>query len=624
MRRCLSLLVGLLWVGLSFAQLTETLPPLPGGKSPHNFEQMWHGFDPQAEPLEVEVLQQWEEDDVVLQVLRYRVGVFKGQKAMLAAVYGYPKTAEKTPVPGLVQIHGGGQYADYKACLTNAKRGYATISLAWAGRISAPNYQVGPAEVKLFWKGQTDAPNYRVTTDWGAVDGYHAPGRNPRNHFPSASPAEWTVDSVESPRNSGWFLCALAARRALTFLERQPQVDAQRLGVYGHSMGGKLTVLTSVDSRVKAAAPSCGGISDRDNQSDVFRATLGDGVSLPEIKCPIIFLSPANDFHGRIGDLPKSVQELSSNDWRVTCSPHHNHQDTPQYEVATQLWMDQYLYGRFQMPATPQTQLWLETEDSIPRLIIQPDDSQTVLGVDVYYTFDGKANEGPQDRLSTMHRFWHHALATEQGDQWVAKLPLTTTEKPLWVYANVRYPLKEKITGAGYYYGIYEAEEFNLSSLITMVSAEQLAAAKPKVTLTPTSLIDDFQASWQSDWFAYREPSWAKTTNKLRDLRWQPPQDAQLVLEASASQPNQLVLMMDQYATVVELAGDNTKQTFVFKPTDFKNFDGESIVNWNEVRSFKFSPAERLRPGRGSQDAATLLGGQWKGDAPRFYELRWE
>jgi len=79
----------------------------------------------------------------------------------------------------------------------------------------------GQRILKLFWDGNTDDPAYRLTTDWGAVDGYHAPGRNPGNVFPSAKPAAWTLDDVESPRNSGWFLCALAARRALTFLEHQ-------------------------------------------------------------------------------------------------------------------------------------------------------------------------------------------------------------------------------------------------------------------------------------------------------------------------------------------------------------------------------------------------------------------
>ena len=46
--------------------------------------------------------------------------------------------------------------------------GYATLSIAWAGRISAPGYQVTPNEVKLFWEGKTDDPKYKLTTDWGA------------------------------------------------------------------------------------------------------------------------------------------------------------------------------------------------------------------------------------------------------------------------------------------------------------------------------------------------------------------------------------------------------------------------------------------------------------------------
>ena len=120
---------------------------------PHTMQELWAGLDMRAEPLDVEILKEWEEDGIVLKVLRYRVGIFKGQKAMMGAVYGYPKGGSK--LPALVQIHGGGQYADYKAALTNAKRGYATISIAWAGRISAPNYKVDPDVVKLFWEGKT-------------------------------------------------------------------------------------------------------------------------------------------------------------------------------------------------------------------------------------------------------------------------------------------------------------------------------------------------------------------------------------------------------------------------------------------------------------------------------------
>jgi hypothetical protein len=240
-------LVGLLLVtialGPSPLRAEDSLPALTNGDSPHNYGELWAGYDPCREPMDIEVLKQWEEDGVVLRVIRYRIGVFKGQKAIMAGVYGFPKGAAK--LPGLLQIHGGGQYADYKAPLTNAKRGYATLSIAWAGRISAPGYTVNPDVVKLFWEGKTNDPLYKLTTDWGSLDAYHAPCRNQGNAFASVSPAAWTLDAVESPRNNPWFLCTLGARRGLTFLQQQPEVDGERLGVYGHSMGGKLTVMAA-------------------------------------------------------------------------------------------------------------------------------------------------------------------------------------------------------------------------------------------------------------------------------------------------------------------------------------------------------------------------------------------
>ena len=631
----------------SVTQAVDTLPPLQDGNAPGNFEQMWSGFDPRAEPLEVELLKEWEEESVTLRIVRFRIGEFKGTTAKLAAVYGFPTAASDggQKLPGLVQIHGGGQYADHKACLMNAKRGYATVSIAWAGRISAPEYRVSPPEVKLFWDGTTDDPNYRLTTDWGVLDGYHAPGRNAGNQFPSAKPAAWTLDDVESPRNSGWFLCALAARRALTFLEQQPEVDANKLGVYGHSMGGKLTVMTAGDVRVKAAAPSCGGISDRENASPLFRATLGDDVSLKTISCPIVFLSPANDFHGRIGDLPAAVSEISSTDWRVTCSPHHNHQDTAEYEVATLLWFDQHLKGQFEFPRTPDTTLKLDTADGVPVFTVQPDPSRTALSVDVFYTQQGKVGEGPQDREDTMSRFWHHATANRtatanktaaasgtgagagaanrtMGD-WSAQLPLGDAGKPLWVYANVRYSLDEPVAGAGYYYGIYTTESFNLSSLMQTATPEQLRSAGVRATLEPSLLIEDFEGDWEKEWFTYRPQEWARTTYKLHDPTWQAPPAAQLSLEVQSADRNTLVVLIDDYAAEVQVAGGGQWRRVTLSPNDFRDYAGDTLADWKSIRQLKLSPAEHLRPRRGQTGKPRLVGANWKGEAPQFRNLHW-
>jgi dienelactone hydrolase len=317
-----ALLLSFMITAALYAAPQKTSPTTPfygdplSANAPQTREALWAGIDMQAEPLDVLVLKEWEQDGVVLKILRYRVGIFKGHKANMAAVYGYPKGASK--LPGLVQIHGGGQFAQYEAVLTNAKRGYATISIAWAGRIAAPDYHVNPDRVKLFWEGKTKDPNFKITTEWGVLDAYHAPTRYPTTDFMGLKPSAWTLDTIESPRNSPWFLCAFGARRALTFLEQQPEVDANRLGVYGHSMGGKISVLTAgTDERVKAVVPSCGGISDLKNDSALFRATIADNNYLENIRCPIFFLSPSNDFHGRINDLPAAVKEIKTPEWRL-------------------------------------------------------------------------------------------------------------------------------------------------------------------------------------------------------------------------------------------------------------------------------------------------------------------
>ncbi|NQV35480.1 MAG: dienelactone hydrolase family protein [Phycisphaeraceae bacterium] len=602
--------------------LRETLPPLKNSIAPQTFEALWAGYDPRAEPLEIEILKAWEEDEVMLQVVRYRIGIFKGQKAMMAAVYGYPKGQKH--LPGLVQIHGGGQYAHSNAVFTNAKRGYATISIAWAGRIDAPGYRVTPDVVKLFWDGKTDDPKYKLTTDWGALDAYHAPCRNPRNAFAHVRPQPWTLDDVDSPRNNPWFLVTLGARRALTFLEQQAQVNPEKLGVYGHSMGGKLTVLTvAADARVKAAAPSCGGLSDRSTGNVLYDATIADDVSLKHIACPIMFLSPSNDFHGRIDDLQKALKEIESKDWRVTCSPHHNHQDTPEYEVATQLWFDQTLKGTFSWPETPESSLELKTSKRVPSFSVTPDASRSTVSVDIYYTQQGQGEGEKHDRINTMNRFWRHVHAKQNGRTWTADLPLLGIDKPLWGYANVLYQGDNPVTGAGYYYGTYTTDQFNLSSTMHIATPEQLHSAGVQTTLEPSSMIETFEGDWEKEWFTYRPADWARRTHKLYDDQWKAPEHAKLAIEVRSEKANKLIIGIDQYAAEVQLTGNTQWQTIVLSPDNFQNAVGTALTDWTGLKELMLGAQETLREKVDGKDKRLSLGANWHGKEPQFRNLRW-
>jgi len=600
----------------------ETLAPIQDGNVPQNFEEMWAGFDPRAEPLEIETLKAWEEDGVVIRIVRYRIGIFKGKKALMAAVYGYPKGGTK--LPGLVQIHGGGQYADYLAVLTNARRGYATISIAWAGRISAPGYSVNKEIVQIFWEGKTDDPAYKLTTDWGALDAYHAPCRNPKNAFAKVAAASWTLDAVESPRNNSWFLCVLGARRALTFLEQQPEINPKKLGVYGHSMGGKLTVMTAAaDARIKAAAPSCGGISDRSSDNALYRRTINDDVNLKQISCPIIFLSPSNDFHSRISDLPKALREIKSKEWRVTCSAHHNHQDTAEYQVAGLLWLDQYLKGTFSFPETPESSLELNATSGVPSFSVKPDASQPILYVDIYYTQQGQKEGEKNNHENTKNRFWHHAVAKKNGNTWAAHLPLFSTDKPLWVYANVVYPLDQPVTGAGYYYSPYTAATFNLSSVMQVATPGQLKAAGVCATEKPSLVIETFEGDWEKEWFTYQPDDWARRTHKIYDEQWKAPADAKLAFEVRSAKPNKLVVGIDQYAAEIQTAGNSDWHPIVLAQSDFRNTAGAATLEWAGIKELRLGAKETLRSKNNGEEQKLTLGANWQGAKPKFRNLHW-
>ena len=340
-----------------------------------------------------------------------------------------------------------------------------------------------------------------------------------------------------------------------------------------------------------------------------------------------MFLSPANDFHGRIGDLPSAVDEIQSKDWRVTCSPHHNHQDTPEYEVATQLWFDQHLRKSFEWSKTPATKLTLKTETGVPQLEMFPDAGREVLSVDVFYTQHGKVPETRFDNTDVKTRFWHHAKAEANGETWTAALPLESTERPLWVYANLTYALEQPVVGAGYYYGVYSAETYNVSTLLQKVSAEDVAKSGVQATLKASSVIERFEGDWRKQWFSYRPQEWSMSTHKLRSPVWEAPVGASLSFRVRTDEANTLVVRIDDHVAVVELtaaeSADGDWQSVSLTAVDFVNFDEKPLQSWDGVRTLKLSHSEELRASPGKQ-GRRRVGSVWKGAAPEFRDLQWK
>lgn len=100
--------------------------------APRTVKALWSDFDPRSDPLDVQVVREWEKDGIIFRYVIYQIGTFKSVKARMAAFYGFPKGSEKSP--GLLHLHGGGQRAFLHEVEFYAKKGYACLSINWGGR----------------------------------------------------------------------------------------------------------------------------------------------------------------------------------------------------------------------------------------------------------------------------------------------------------------------------------------------------------------------------------------------------------------------------------------------------------------------------------------------------------
>lgn len=590
----------------------DSLPPLEAGKIPTTVDELWGNYDPSKEPLETQVVREWKEGDITIRHVVFTIGTFKGQKSKLAAFYAFPKSDKK--LPGILQIHGGGGKAQLSAAIWAADNGYAGLSINWNGK---PIDKMQPGD---------------ANTDWGAVDG----SQNHNDHYYSGKPDPKTVDTVESPRNNNWFLLVLAARRSLTFMEQQPEVDPTKLGVTGHSMGGKITVNTAgIDKRVKAAVPSCGGAGGiagklsgmpgagvKTGKVDMMTTTIEDEAYIPRVTCPILYTSASNDFAGPFDAMTENWKKIGSKNVRTVIVPHFNHRSIPESAVCTSLWFDQHLKGTFAFPETPSLTVNLKTADGVPQVTLKTDRPDEVVKVDIYYSIDPHC----------LTRFWRDAEAKKSGDVWVGNCPILSTAQPLLVYANVFYQLKKAT--------VMERRDktppsFMISSREAIYHPDELAVTGVKATDKASRQIDDFSRGWK-DWtqLAWGNPQvWQASTRKIHDLKWRGPEGATLVFEVMCPKDNMLAVTASlngwgafpgkaggDYTARKALKGSPEWQTVSIKLEEmFKKDAPTPMTSWETVTELGFGrPATCLVDGKEVE-----FGKGW--DVPiELRNMRWE
>jgi hypothetical protein len=205
-----------------------------------------------------------------------------------------------------------------------------------------------------------------------------------------------------------------------------------------------------------------------------------------------------------------------------------------------------------------------------------------------------------------MSKYWQHAPATESKGTWTAVLPVFSTDRTLWVYADIAYANDREVFGSG---GgpILSSKTFNLSSLLRMVAADELKKAGVKASEKTDLVIEDFQGEWEKEWFGRGQNS--RKTFKLKSPQYHAPPNARLSIEVQSDEKGRIMLGMekenDRYHHAVLIEGDSTWQKVVLTPSEFKKRSGESPENWDGL------------------DIVISLPAGWEWDDLKMRNLRW-
>ena len=572
-------------IGILTISAKDSLAPYTkADEVPRTAAALWRSYDPKAEALEVKVHHEWKKDGVVSRLVTFKVGTFKGVDARIAAYYCFPENGKKNPA--FVWSHGGGQRADRNRGHYFATQGFATIDINWLGR---------PLEADL-------DPENKWGTDWGKIDPSQGPQFYPkalRKHFKSDfRPDEYSVDPVMSPRNSNWFMLSLAGRRALTFLERQPEVDPAKLGFTGFSMGGTITSMTATDKRLKAVAPfvggtaylhenypgmKSGGVIRNVGDLERYKTTIDPGAYWKDVKIPVMFITSSNDFHSAFQRIYRSMDLLPHKNWRVTGNMHANHGPSPEQWVMLNHWFKQYLTGeQMHIPATAASTMKIigDTAD----FSVTPDALDRLSEVEVYHSYDPNC----------VTRFWKKAAATKEGNTWKAKLKVYP-KLPLYAFALCRYQLeKPEVLERG-----NTTATFALNSqLQTHIPADIHLVGYQK--LPKSGLIDDFSGG-MINWSSRDQHS--INTYKFQDPELDTALGSKLVFTFNLKKDQPLILGLGAESKFLgggrdlgsyhhgrRIAGDGPTHV-VLTPADFK-LRGEKkgkALEWSKISTFSIN-----------------------------------
>ena len=376
-------------------------PPLP--------PEVWADYDPDTGAYNETIIAEWDVGDVHYK--DFYISVYlKGEEIRMFCKYAAQKDAVN--LPAILNIHGWGGAPSIDSEFINS--GYAVMSQDYHGyhpdRTEYTKYPPSLAHGNQLTSTQTADPDVKATSDY-----------------------IWDAQ----------------ARRALSYMATQPEVDTDRMGATGFSYGGTLIWSLATDPRLKAVCAFHGmgwikyyrdhGVWRYDltppavepSEEDlIYLAGIAPQAYSPYINCPVLFLNGSNDHHGNQDRSYQTLDFLPDGvPWATAQQVNATHQtDTVVQDLY--LWMQKWVKGEsVTWPDNPQSEIRIGA-GGVPEFVLNPDRPEDVESVEIYYALEEPFN---------YNRTWFYATVVRTGDTWTAMLPVIDVDAYLFAYANIRY-----------------------------------------------------------------------------------------------------------------------------------------------------------------------------------------
>ena len=546
-----------------FAALHAAEPP---ARVPHSPMQVWADYDPNKGDFKEQIISEETKDGITHREF-YISAYVLGEDVRVYCKYSVK--AGVTKAPGLLNVRGWMSWPGIN--LPYVKEGWACLSFDYCGKTGDRKHYT--KYLDRFSYANHDRASGGVVHD-RTLDG----------------------KSITDPRQSADYVWIVIARRALSYLEQQKEVDKTRLGAIGYSYGGTLMWALGTDPRLKAIVPhfGIGWIEYWRNNAvwmykvpyveppktpgeELFLATMAPEAYVPYVTAATLYLNGSNDHHGCGERGLESFKRFAPGvpwSFAVQARGHHN---TDKLDQDTKMWLEKYVLGKdIFWPAHPKSEIHLDA-DGVPELRVTPTSPERVQKVEMVYA---------QKEPVCMNRNWRDITPVKQGDTWIAKMPVLNVNDYVFGYANLIYDTT-----------VVRSTDFNAAI------PAKLGRARATDTTPPLYIGDGGIGAWSNvvetegiggiKGFRCTDNKLGTGTDLITKPEWKATSPkAQLGFKFYCTQPQTLILTAGDFSTAIEItAAEDRWQEMTIPANKLLNpANQKRLASWKGVTAVHLKP----------------------------------